>query len=226
VLPKKQVNCLFLQVTLNNPDGLLHMDLEESNIDSTMRKMKVKPMIAFCPMNEDGCMLAIWTDGYNSWQKRDNLPGQYFLYVPFGVLIVLPGNCRHAGGFCFGGNNNSKLMPESHVLYMNPRLHFFFCPNQKTLDEMTADEVLDNQNNNEDKNNLYVDTPQKPVLTKYCLDLTKFKIHNAMLTATCCNNDNNDILEEETSDSDYIDNDSKYSENNKKCQPERNIKYW
>jgi len=34
-----------------------------------MRKMKVKPMKAFCPMNKDGCMLAIWTDGYNSWQK-------------------------------------------------------------------------------------------------------------------------------------------------------------
>jgi len=87
---KYRINCLFLQATLHNPVGLLqdlHTDLEESNIESTMRKMKVKPMIAFCPMNKDGCMLAIWTDGYNSWQKRDNLPGQYFLYVPFGVLI-------------------------------------------------------------------------------------------------------------------------------------------
>jgi len=37
-----------------------------------------------------------------------------------------------------------------------------------------------------------------------------------MLTDFCCNNDNNDILEEETSDSDHIDNDSKFSENDKK----------
>ena len=55
--------------------------------------------------------------------------------------------------------------------------------------------------------------------------MTKFKkLHNAMLTDFCCNNDNNDILEEETSDSDYIDNDSENSENDKKCQPERNNK--
>jgi len=182
-------------------------------------------MIAFCPMNKDGCILAIWTDGYNSWQKRDDVPGQYFLHVPFEVPIVLPANCQHAGGFCFGGNNNSKLMPESHVLYMNPRLHFFFCPNEKTLDEMKADEVLDNQNNNEDKNDFYADEPRKPVPTKYCLDLTKFKkLHNSMLTDFCCNNDNNDILEEETSDSDHIDNDSKFSENDKKASQKKTLK--
>ncbi len=179
-----------------------------------MKTMKVMPMIAFSPMNKDGCMLAIWTDGYNSWQNRNDLPGQYFLYVPFGVLVVLPGNCRHAGGFCFGGNNNSKVMPRSHVLYTNPRLHFFFCPNQKTLDEMKEDEELDNPTNKDEENNNYEDNAQKPVPKKYHLDLMKFKkVHNAMLTNFCCHNHERDIVEEEISDSNYTDDDSDYTEN-------------
>jgi len=91
-----RINCLFSQVTETNPEGMLqdsHTDLEERNFKEMKETMKVMPMIAFSPMNKDGCMLAIWTDEYNSWQNRKNLPGQYFLYVPFGVLVVLPGNC-------------------------------------------------------------------------------------------------------------------------------------
>jgi len=48
-------------------------------------------------------------------------------------------------------------MPRSHVLYTNPRLHFFFCPNQKTLDEMKEDEELDNPTNKDEENNNYED---------------------------------------------------------------------
>jgi len=104
-------------------------------------------------------------------------------------------------------------MPTSHDHYTNPRLHFFFCPNQKTLDEMKEDEAFDNQTNKNEESNNHEDNTQKPVPKKYCLDLTKFKkVHHAMLTEFCCSNDEKDIMEEETSDSDYTDDDSNYTD--------------
>ena len=108
-------------------------------------------------------------------------------------------------------------MPTSHALYTNPRLHFFFCPNQKTLDEMKEDEAFDNQTNKNEESNNHEDNTQKPVPKKYRLDLIKFKkVHNAMLIDFCCRNHHSDIFEEEISDSDYTDDDSDYTENDKK----------
>jgi len=220
-----RINCLFSQVTETNPEGMLqesHTDLEENNFEETKDTMKVMPMIAFSPMNEDGCMLAIWTDEYNSWQNRKNFPGQYFLYVPFGVLVVLPGNCQHAGGFCFGGNNNSKVMPTSHALYTNPRLHFFFCPNQKTLNEMKDDEEFDNKTNNNEESNIQEHNTQKTIPKKYHLDMKKFKkVHDAILTDYCCSNCDSIIVEEDSNDSDCTDDDSDYTENDKKLPAKR-----
>jgi len=74
----------------------------------------VKSCIGFTPINPDGMMLQVWTEGkckkYQSTveviedenhtnNEKDPKPGQYVLYIPCGVLVVLPGDTVHAGGF-------------------------------------------------------------------------------------------------------------------------------
>ena len=63
-------------------------------------------------------MLQVWTEGkskkYHTVEEvieddkrieddSEPKPGQYILYISCGVMIVLPGDIVHVGGFCFVG---------------------------------------------------------------------------------------------------------------------------
>jgi len=94
-----------------------HVDLLPDITETEWKEMKIKSLIGFTPINEDGMMLAVWIDNmpkkYRSKEeikedeerlKRDMYvaPSQYFMYIPRGVFIALPGDTIHTGGFCFG----------------------------------------------------------------------------------------------------------------------------
>ena len=36
-------------------------------------------------------------------------PGQYSLYIPKGMMVILPGDTIHAGGFCFGSKLDTQV---------------------------------------------------------------------------------------------------------------------
>jgi len=107
-------------------------------------------MIGFTPISEDGMMIVVWTDGKpkkyrNKIQiledhKRLNknlyvTPGQYFLYIPRGIFLAVPGDTIHAGGLCFGKKEALAIPPNKakkivntgkEHLFQNHRLHFSF----------------------------------------------------------------------------------------------------
>jgi len=117
-----------------NPTGtpqLAHRDFAKEAVDITYDVLDLKPMIAFVPMDEDGCMLLIWLDEYKKWQVRTHGPPyKYYLYIPYGTMVLLPGDIVHAGGFCFSSTNPNAAvkLPRSIRGYTNPRLHFLLCP--------------------------------------------------------------------------------------------------
>jgi len=50
------------------------------------------------------------------------------LYIPCGVLVVLPGDTVHEGVFCFGRKLPCpSTVPGNEVLLQNHQLHFIFC---------------------------------------------------------------------------------------------------
>jgi len=74
-------------------------------------------MIKFTPINEDGMIILVWTEGTSKkYRDQDQIdeghkreeediyvtPGQYLLHIPKGVFVAIPGDTIHAGGFCFG----------------------------------------------------------------------------------------------------------------------------
>jgi len=91
-------------------------------------------------------MVLVWTEGLRkkfrtaeeiefdekrSKKKIDPKPGQYYLYIPKGMMVILPGDTIHAGGFCFG----SKLeYPNAkNIQFQNHRFHFFFCCTEEAV---------------------------------------------------------------------------------------------
>ncbi len=126
----------------DNIPQLAHVDIKETSVNKLEEDcLGVKACIGFTPINLDGMMLQVWTEGkckkYQSTaevvedeqcinNEKEPKPGQYVLYIPCGVLVVLPGDIVHAGGFCFG----RKLPCPStvhEVLLQNHYLHFIFC---------------------------------------------------------------------------------------------------
>jgi len=64
----------------------------------------MKEKICFASMHEDGCMILIFEKRGNNIQKTENWnPPAYFLYFPFGMLVIFPGRVPHAIGFCRDG---------------------------------------------------------------------------------------------------------------------------
>jgi len=151
-----KTSCLFSRLSSENPTGIpqtAHTDFEADAVDMTMTNLKVSPLIAFTPMWEDGCMLLIWTKEYRRWQNLSHdKPAKYYLYIPFGTLLVLPGKVMHSGGFCFGHIFQSDTNDNSSIWrFSNHRLHFFLCPDQISYDQADSDhnEIYYDDDNNE-----------------------------------------------------------------------------
>jgi hypothetical protein len=68
-----------------------------------------QPFVAFSPLSHDGCFLQLW-------DKNAPGPGNV-CHIPFGVLLVVPGDTVHGGGFC-------------STLKGDLRLHFYIFINQ------------------------------------------------------------------------------------------------
>jgi len=98
------------------------------------------------PIHPDGCMFLVWTEGvrkkfrtaeeiqFDAKRSKKNIdpkPGQYYLYIPKGIMVILPGDTIHAGFFYFG----SKLEYPSakNIQFQNHRHHFFFCCTEEAV---------------------------------------------------------------------------------------------
>ncbi len=109
----------------NNIPQLAHVDMKDVVTKYEEKHFGIKSCIGFTPIHADGMMLQVWTEGkskkYHTVEevieddKRiedDSEPktDQYILYISHRVMIVLPGDTVHSGGFCFGGK---KAYPSS-----------------------------------------------------------------------------------------------------------------
>jgi len=80
------------------------------------KKLGAKSCIAFTPINPDGMMILMWTDGMpRKYRSIDQIkaghdrsvkniyatPSQYF-YIPERDFVALPADIIYAGGFCCG----------------------------------------------------------------------------------------------------------------------------
>ncbi len=154
---KYQVSFLFskLTPTRDNTPQLAHTDFTDSCIKQTFKKINVKPCVGFTSINPDGMMLLVWTKEKAKYKKKEDRNdaskkkrGQYYLYIPFGTFLIIPGNVYHAGGFCFGSKLNGPGIPNTHKDFTNHRLHFFFCPSMLSVADVNLgdNEVIKEDN--------------------------------------------------------------------------------
>jgi len=110
-------------------------------------------------------MLQVWTKGkckkYCSTveviedeecinNEKDPKPQQYILYIPHGVLIVLPGDTVHAGGFYLGKKLSCPSRAQGNdVLLQNHCLHFIFCCSHLAYEDSNVDVSITVVGNNE-----------------------------------------------------------------------------
>jgi len=128
-----------LNETRDNIPQKAHVDLGDDLMQFEEKNIGAKSCIGFTPINPDGMMILVWTDekhkkfrtleeiNQDHIRKAKDIyvvPGQYFLYIPHGVFVALPGDAIHAGGFCFGRkykcpakrnlkNKKERLFPKS-----------------------------------------------------------------------------------------------------------------
>jgi len=106
-----------LSGTRDNIPQKAHVDIRPKITKKKEKTLGAKSCIAVTPINPDGMIIVVWTDGiprkYRTEEqiKADHArltkkayvtPGQYFLYIPKGIFLALPADTIHAGGFCFG----------------------------------------------------------------------------------------------------------------------------
>jgi len=157
---------LFLFSTLSgerdNIPQLAHCDLQSTSTAFEKLHFKSQSMIGFTPINEDGMMIMVWTEGNHKkfrsneekledrkrkLDEEDVCPGQYFLYIPRGIFVAIPGDTIHAGGFCFGKKlpcpTKKSGKKEAKVEYFqNQRLHFTFPMTNMTLEDAEGDDTI------------------------------------------------------------------------------------
>jgi len=104
-----------LSSTKDNIPQLAHMDLKSEITEAVYALLQTKSMIGFNPINEDGMIILVWTEG-TSKKYRDQIdegnkreeddiyvtPGQYLLHIPKGVFVAIPGDTIHAVDCCSG----------------------------------------------------------------------------------------------------------------------------
>jgi len=62
----------------------------------------MKAMIGFALMHDDGCMILILEK--QNHQKTHSNTQAFFLYIPFGMLVIFPGDIPYNSDFSFGKN--------------------------------------------------------------------------------------------------------------------------
>jgi len=93
--------------------------------------------VAFALCCKEGSMLMIWTkDCYRTKENRMYYC-HFYLYIPYGVMLYLPGDVIHAGDFCFSRQPTND--------FSNECVHFYICDGNDTN---TLADALDNKNHN------------------------------------------------------------------------------
>jgi len=92
-----------------------HTDYNPNVMKWERKNFNCYSCIGITPLHPDGCMIFVWTEGmrkksrtveeirFDEKRSKKNIdpkPGQYFLYIPKGTMLILPGDTIHAGGFC------------------------------------------------------------------------------------------------------------------------------
>jgi len=77
-----------------------------------------KPYISFAPVCPEGCMLMVWTKETYTENGKDYFR-HYYIYIPCGSILFLPGDTIHAGGFSFGCVTGKE--------FSNQCIHFYIC---------------------------------------------------------------------------------------------------
>jgi len=150
-----------LSGTRDNIPQKAHADIHPKITMKEKDTYGAKSCIAVTPINPDGMMIVVWTDGrprkYRNEEqikadharlvKEDDVtPGQYFLYIPKGVFLALPADTIHAGGLCFGSKmkcpTKSKKMKGKEVFFQNQRLHFTFCCSEMAVKQSGEDATI------------------------------------------------------------------------------------
>jgi len=128
-------------------------------------KLGMKSCIGFTPINEDWMMLQVWTEGkskkYHTVEEviedkkalmmtNEPKPSQYGLYIPCGVMFVLPGDTVHAGGFCFSSKvPHPSKVPGKEILLQNGHFHFHLCCSQLAHDDCNGEASITVVSDNE-----------------------------------------------------------------------------
>jgi len=154
-------------------------------------------MIAFYPLYQDGCIVLIWVDYYNEFQPDcKDLLGEYYLYIPFGVLVILSGNITHAGGFCFSGEGQGIGLLEHLKDFTNHQLYFFLYLNAVSYNEVYAEDKADEdaakQKSKGRKKRAMEEIPCPPIDPKYKLEMPKFAKLSKAILATLSSDDEDD----------------------------------
>jgi len=137
-----------------------HVDMASEITDFEAKCIGTKSLIGFTPINPDGMMIVVWTDGRHKKHRTEEeikmdherrvkniyvCPGQYFLYIPRGVFVALPGDTIHAGGFCFGRKFKcpmKKTSKQKERFFQNQRLHFTFCCSSLAVEEAEGEDKI------------------------------------------------------------------------------------
>jgi len=145
---KYKPSFIFSELTAkrDNIPQKAHMDYNPNVMKWERKNLHCYSCIGITPLHPDGCMILVWTEGMRkkfrtaeeiefdekrSNKKIDPKPGQYFLYIPKGTMLILPGDTIHAGGFCFG--SRLEYPSAKNIQFQNHRLHFFFCCSEEAV---------------------------------------------------------------------------------------------
>ncbi len=106
------------------------------------------PSIGFTPISKNGMFLQFWPGGEEAYHRTGEKQKGLVVFIPFGHLLVVPGDILHGGGF--------SCSEDGH-----PRLHFYFLP-------FSASVALKNEY--KDKTSYSSITAKAVFYSDYCVD--------------------------------------------------------
>ena len=82
-------------------------------------------------------MLLVWTKEKYTGKDEKEYFCHFYVYIPHGSILFLPGDTVHAGGFTFGRTTGKE--------YTNHRIHFYIC-NGNGVDDATMHDTENGMN--------------------------------------------------------------------------------
>jgi len=122
------------------------------------------------------------------------------------VLVILPGNITHAGGFCFSGEGQGTGLLEHLKDFTNYQLYFFLYPNAASYNEMYAEDKADEdaakQKSKGKKKRAMEEIPHPPIDPKCKLEIPKFAKLSKAILVTLSSDDEDGQFSNSSKDSD------------------------